>query len=387
VLTTDAAIHEGLQLAGFSEATREIFKRSLPVTANMKNPVDVIGDARADRYRVALGAALADQNVDGALVILTPQSMTDIDTVATEVCNVAGGFDKPTYASFMGETDVASGIAILQSRNIPHYILPESMCRAFARADDFRYERDHPHAPVPVFDDVDTAKANAILEAARSAGRNYLPQSEAFEVLAAYGLPTLAGRIATSANEAAQIALEVGFPIALKVESDDIIHKWDVGGVLLNVASADEAAKGYEAVVANAAAAMPKARLKGVYVQRMSGTGEEVILGVKRDPAFGPVVLFGLGGIFVEVFRDVSFRIAPLPPDVVRDMMQRIKAYRLLTGARGRPVRDVDAVAQCLQRLSQLAVECPLIRELDINPLIVGNAGQGCSVADARILL
>jgi acetyltransferase len=387
VLTTDAAIHEGLQLAGFSEATREIFKRSLPVTANMKNPVDVIGDARADRYRVALGAALADQNVDGALVILTPQSMTDIDTIATEVCNVAGGFDKPTYASFMGETDVASGIAILQSRNIPHYILPESMCRAFARADDFRYERDHPHAPVPVFDDVDTAKANAILEAARSAGRNYLPQSEAFEVLAAYGLPTLAGRIATSANEAAQIALEVGFPIALKVESDDIIHKWDVGGVLLNVASADEAAKGYEAVVANAAAAMPKARLKGVYVQRMSGTGEEVILGVKRDPAFGPVVLFGLGGIFVEVFRDVSFRIAPLPPDVVRDMMQRIKAYRLLTGARGRPVRDVDAVAQCLQRLSQLAVECPLIRELDINPLIVGNAGQGCSVADARILL
>lgn len=387
VLTTDAAVHEGLRLAEFSEKTREIFKRSLPVTANMKNPVDVIGDARADRYRVALGAALEDENVDGALVILTPQSMTDIDTIATEVCNVAGASEKPTYASFMGETDVASGIAILQSRNIPHYILPESMCRAFARADDFRYERDHPHAPVPVFADVNAAKANAILEAAKSAGRNYLPQSEAFEVLAACGLPTLAGRIATSANEAAQIALEVGFPIALKVESDDIIHKWDVGGVLLNVASADEAAKGYEAVVANATAAMPQARLKGVYVQRMSGSGEEVILGVKRDPAFGPVVLFGLGGIFVEVFRDVSFRIAPLPPDVVRDMMQRIKAYRLLTGARGRPVRDVEAVAECLQRLSQLAVECPLIRELDINPLIVGNAGQGCAVADARILL
>jgi acetyltransferase len=353
----------------------------------MKNPVYVIGDARADRYRVALGAALDDENVDGALVILTPQSMTDIDTIASEVCNVASGSDKPTYASFMGETDVASGIAILQSRNIPHYILPESMCRAFARADDFRNERDHPHAPVPVFSDVDTAKANTLLEAARSAGRSYLPQSEAFQVLSAYGLPTLAGRIAASAEQAAQIAVEVGFPVALKVESDDIIHKWDVGGVLLNVVSADEAAKGYEAVVANAKAAVPNARIKGVYVQRMSGSGEEVILGVKRDPAFGPVVLFGLGGIFVEVFRDVSFRIAPLPPDVVRDMMESIKAYKLLTGARGRPVRDVEAVATCLQRLSQLAVDCPLIRELDINPLIVGNAGQGCAVADARILL
>jgi acyl-CoA synthetase (NDP forming) len=387
VLTTDAAIHEGLTLAQFSETTRDIFKKSLPVTANMKNPVDVIGDARADRYRVALGAALDDENVDGALVILTPQSMTDIDTIATEVCNVAARSKKPTYASFMGETDVASGISILQGRNIPHYILPESMCRAFGRADDFRYEYQHPHESVPHFDDVDSAKANGILEAARRAGRTYLPQSEAFEVLSAYRLPTLAGRIARSADEAARIAVEVGFPVALKVESDDIIHKWDVGGVLLGVVSADETAKGYEAVLANATAAMPQARIKGVYVQRMSGSGEEVILGVKRDPAFGPVVLFGLGGIFVEVFRDVSFRIAPLPPDVIRDMMQEIRAFKLLTGARGRPVRDIDAVAQSLQRLSQLAVECPLIRELDINPLIVGNAGQGCAVADARILL
>ncbi len=387
VLTTDAAIHEGLQLAQFSERTRETFKKSLPVTANMKNPVDVIGDARADRYRVALGAALEDGNVDGALVILTPQSMTDIDTIATEVCSVAAASQKPTYASFMGETDVASGISILQSRNIPHYILPESMCRAFGRADDFRHERDHPHLPVPRFDDVDPAKANAILEGARASGRTFLPQSEAFEVLSAYRLPTLAGRIATSADLAGRIATEVGFPVALKVESDDIIHKWDVGGVLLGVGSADEAAKGYEAIVANATSAMPHARIKGVYVQRMSGSGEEVILGVKRDPAFGPVVMFGLGGIFVEVFRDVSFRIAPLPPDVIRDMMQEIRAYKLLTGARGRPVRDVDAVAQSLQRLSQLAVDCPLIRELDINPLIVGNVGQGCAVADARILL
>ena len=173
----------------------------------------------------------------------------------------------------------------------------------------------------------------------------------------------------------------------MKVESDDIIHKWDVGGVLLDIRSSDEAAKAYDAIVANAAAAMPAARVKGVYVQRMSGSGEEVILGVKRDPSFGPVVMFGLGGIFVEVFRDVSFRIAPVPPDIIREMMQEIRSYRLLTGARGRPIRDTDSVAESLQRLSQLALECPQIKELDINPLIVRNAGQGCAVADARILL
>ncbi|MEK6650740.1 MAG: acetate--CoA ligase family protein [Bacteroidota bacterium] len=387
VLTTDAAIHEHLSLAQFSERTREIFKKSLPVTANMKNPVDVIGDARADRYRVAMGAALEDENVDGALVILTPQSMTDIDTIAEEVCNVASRSPKPTYASFMGETDVASGIAILQRRNIPHYILPESMCRAFARAEDFRRECVRQHDPVPHFEDVDRAAAQKILDAARAAGRTYLPQSEAFGVLSAYGIPTLAGRLAASATEAAQCAEEVGFPVAMKVESDDIIHKWDIGGVLLDVRTADEAAKAYDAILANAHSAMPEARVKGVYVQKMSGSGEEVILGMKRDPAFGPVILFGLGGIFVEIFRDVSFRVAPVPPDVVREMIHEIRSYGILAGARGRPVRDTESVAAGLQRLSQLAVDCPLIKELDINPLIVRNAGQGCAVADARILL
>jgi acetyltransferase len=173
----------------------------------------------------------------------------------------------------------------------------------------------------------------------------------------------------------------------MKVESDDIIHKWDVGGVLLDVRTADEAAKAYDAILANAQSAVPNARVKGVYVQKMSGSGEEVILGMKRDPAFGPVVLFGLGGIFVEIFRDVSFRVAPVPPDVVREMIREIRSYGILAGARGRPVRDTESVAVCLQRLSQLAVECPLIKELDINPLIVRNTGQGCAVADARILL
>jgi acetyltransferase len=387
VLTTDAAIHEKLELAAFSDRTLDVFKRSLPVTANIRNPVDVIGDARADRYRVAMGTALEDDNVDGALVILTPQSMTDIDAIAEEVCSVASGYDKPTYASFMGETDVASGIAILQRRNIPHYLLPESMCRAFARAHDFRAEKDRRLTPAARFGDVDGAAAHAVLDAAIASGRSYLTPTDAMRVLEAYRLPVLRSAVARSAETAARVAERVGFPVAMKVESDDIVHKFDVGAVVLGIATPSAASAAYATILANVESRQPGARVTGVSVQRMAGEGDEVILGVKRDPAFGPVVMFGLGGLFVEIFRDVAFRIAPLPVEHVREMMHEVRAFRILTGARGRPHRDTAAIEECLQRLSQLVVDCPQIQELDINPLIVRNRGDGCAVTDARILV
>lgn len=387
VLTTDAAINEGLELAAFSEATHDVFKRSLPATANIKNPVDVIGDARADRYRVAMASALDDEHVDGAFVILTPQSMTDIDTIAEEVCNVASMSAKPVYSSFMGETDVASGIAILQRRSIPHYTLPESMCRAFARANDFRTEMSREMTPVVEFTDIDAAAARKTLDEAIAAGRTQLSPSDAMSVLEAYRLPVLGNTVARSAEEAAIAAEKIGFPVAMKVESEDVVHKFDVGAVLLGIDTPAAVAEAYDTILANVERHRPGARVDGVFVQRMAGQGEEVILGVKRDPAFGAVVMFGLGGIFVEVFRDVAFRIAPIPPEHVRAMMHEVRAFPMLTGARGRPHRDTAAIEECLQRLSQLSLDCPQIQELDINPLIVHDRGNGCSVADARILL
>ncbi|HEY3287501.1 MAG TPA: acetate--CoA ligase family protein [Gemmatimonadaceae bacterium] len=387
VLTTDAAVHEGLELATFSDQTRDIFKRSLPVTANIKNPVDVIGDARADRYRVAMGSALEDDNVDGALVILTPQSMTDIDTIAEEVCNVASAHDKPTYTSFMGETDVASGIGILQRRNIPHYILPESMCRAFARAHDFSVEQHRTITPARQFTDIDRDAAHAVLDAYVTSGRSYLTPADAMRVLEAYRLPVLRSGIATTAEDAARVAAQVGFPVAMKVESADVIHKFDIGAVVLGLDSPGAAASAHDVILAKVRAHQPDARIDGVFIQQMAGPGEEVILGVKRDPAFGAVVMFGLGGIFVEIFRDVAFRIAPIPVEHIRAMMHEVKAFPMLAGARGRPHRDIAALEECLQRLSQLAVDCPQIQELDINPLIVRDQGSGCAVADARILV
>ncbi|TFG94360.1 MAG: CoA-binding protein, partial [Calditrichales bacterium] len=251
VLTTDAVIHDGLQLAHFSDETTDIFRKSLPKTANIKNPVDVIGDARADRYHVAVSNALKDENVDGVFVILTPQSMTDIEKIAEEICLVSGHYEKPLYTSFMGESDVAAGIDILQRHKIPHYILPESMSKSFARAYQFKQRLGKEWTQAAAFDDVDREKAQSILKEARKNKRKYLPEGEAVEVLKAYGFPVSPGGVAKSEAEAVSIAEKIGFPVVMKVFSDDIVHKFDVKGVYLNVNSAKEAREAYQAIHKN----------------------------------------------------------------------------------------------------------------------------------------
>jgi acetyltransferase len=387
VLATDAAIKQHLDLAKFSDATLEIYRKSLPATANIKNPVDVIGDARADRYKVALGGALQDPGVDGVLVILTPQSMTDIENIAEEVCNTVGKFDKPAYASFMGEKDVAVGIDILQQRSIPHYVLPESMCRAFASALFFKHHRDTKPEEPQTFSGIAKEKARLVIQQAITAGRNYLPEEESVTILEAYGLPTLPSGLAYSRQEAISIAERIGFPVVMKVDSDDIVHKFDVKGVLLDIRTAGAAGEGYDSILTNVEKAKPGARIKGIYIQKMVTKGEEVILGVKRDPSFGAVIMFGLGGLFVEVFRDVSFRVAPVGPRSASEMIREIRAYSMLAGARGKKPRDIRSVEEAIQRLAALALDNPEIKELDINPLIVNDEGGGCFVADARIML
>jgi acetyltransferase len=387
VLATDAAIANNLVLAQFSDETREIFRKSLPATANIKNPVDVIGDARADRYRVALTSALKDPGVDGALVILTPQSMTDIDNIAEEVANVADQSDKPLYASFMGEADVASGISILQRRSIPHYILPESMCRAFAGSLFFKEQRNAQDDPPRRFDNIQSDAAAHIIAEAASAGRRYLREEEAVGVLKAYGLPVLPFGLATTGEEAQHLAAQMGYPVVMKVSSEDIVHKFDVGGVVVGIRDAQQASEGFYRIVAACQQTNPGAVIRGVYVQKMVTGGEEVILGVKRDPSFGPVIMFGLGGIFVEVFKDVRFRVAPVGRANAGEMIREIRAFRMLAGARGKARRDIASIEESIQRLSALALDCPRIAELDINPLIVRDEGQGSFVADARILL
>jgi acetyl coenzyme A synthetase (ADP forming)-like protein len=387
VLTTDAAISSGLKLARFSEETTKILKKALPAAANIKNPVDVIGDAKAERYVAAIQAAFEDEDVAGVFVILTPQSMTDIDTIAEAVTKIAEGQTKPIYASFMGEKDVASGIDILQRHKIPHYVLPESMCSSFESVYHFHeVVRKKAHeAAVP--DHIRHEEAKKLMEKVMLNGRTFIPEVETIEILRTYGMPVPQGKLAGSAEDAARIADEIGYPVVMKVVSDQILHKSEVKGVELNIRSAREVQEAWKRIEDNVKERMPDAVIKGIYVIRMITGSEEVILGIKRDPSFGPVLMFGLGGIYVEIFRDISFGVAPLSYDEARTMIEKTRAYRILKGTRGRAPRDIDKIVEALIRLGQLATDYPQILELDINPLFVMDEGQGTVIGDARMLL
>lgn len=387
VLTTDAAISRGLKLAKFSEETTAILKKALPATANINNPVDVIGDAKSDRYLAAIEAAFRDPEVAGVFVILTPQSMTDIDTIATDIAKITEGQTKPIYASFMGEKDVASGIDILQQHRIPHYILPESMCMAFQAVHHFHTNLKSEIHQVPVLKNIQDELARGLMEKFLSNGREFIPEVETIELLQTYGIPVPEGKLARTVDEAVTVADEIGYPVVLKVISDEIIHKSEVKGVELNLGSAQEVREAFERILSNAKSIMPDATITGTYVIRMITGCEEIIIGIKRDPSFGPILMFGLGGIFVEIFRDVSFGVAPLSRERARNIIEQTRAYEILRGSRGRNPRDIDSIIDALLRLGQLALDFPEVEELDINPLFVSDEGEGSVIGDARMIL
>lgn len=385
IMATDVTVHSGLKLAAFSKDTTEALKKNLPSTANIHNPVDVIGDAGMGRYRAALQAVLNDDNVDGVIFILTPQSMTEIEATAEIIPELARKSGKPVVASFMGLFDVSSGIEYLEKHGIPHYHFPEAAARAMSALYQHTHWIHRLHYEEIVVEP-DRQKAREIISRAIRAGTRYLGEVEGNEILAAYGFPVLPARLVTSPEEAAQAVAEFG-PCALKIVSPDIIHKSDVGGVRVGISTAGQAAREFDNIMAAVKSNKPGALVRGIYAQKMADKGVEVILGVNRYRIFGPLLMFGLGGIFVEIFKDVSFRLAPIRHNGARYMIHSIKAYPMLSGARGAPLCDLEELELCLLRLSALAVDNPEIAELDINPLLVHNEGHGCSVADCRILL
>lgn len=385
IIATDITIHSGLRLAKLGADTTEVLRSHLPTTANIHNPVDVIGDARSDRYQAALAAVLNDENVDGVIFILTPQSMTEIEETAAIIPALARKSGKPVVASFMGLMDVSKGIEILEQHHIPHYHFPEAAARAMSAL--YQYSSWLRRQHLKEFElSVNKDAAGKVIAAALKKGERYLGEVEGNDILAAYGFPVLPSRLATSAEEAAAAVREFG-PCAMKIVSPQIVHKSDVGGVRVGVATPAAASLAYEEIVAAARKHKPEADIRGVFMQRMAERGVEVILGIKHYPAFGPLIMFGLGGIFVEIFKDVSFRLAPIRHNGAHHMVRSIKAYPMLNGARGAAVADQEELERCLIRLSMLACDHPEIAELDINPLMVHGEGQGCSVADCRILL
>jgi acyl-CoA synthetase (NDP forming) len=261
------------------------------------------------------------------------------------------------------------------------------MCRSFSRVYHFYRDLDKNSHPQRFFTGIDTQTAHSILDEAVHNNHLYLPEDEAGKILKIYGLPIAPGEFAASPDEAASVAREIGFPVVMKIVSDDIIHKSDVKGVELNVNSVEEVLATYTRMIEQVLLIKPGARIKGIHISKMILSGEEVILGIKRDKSFGPVIMFGLGGLYVEVFKDVSFRVAPIDEIIADAMIRQIKSYKILEGMRGKSPRDIASIKECLMRLSQLALECQQIKELDINPLIVLEETKGCYVADARIML
>ncbi len=387
IMATDAAIRHNLKMATFSEETKQKLRKELPPTANIENPVDVIGDATHERYEAAIRHVLKDKNVDGAIVILTPQAMTDIIETAEIVPHVAKDIDKPVLCSFMGIVDVSEGIKYLEKNGIPNYSFPEAAVRSMAAMAFYGNLLTLERRQVrKVAADRDTAAA-VIKRKLANRDRYYMCEREANEILQCYGFPVLKSILLKSVSQVDTVAEEFVFPVAMKISSPDIVHKFDAGGVQLKIKTKEEARKAFEDIIANAKKFKPSAKIDGVIMERMAKGGVEVILGAVRDSQFGPICMFGLGGTFVEAMKDVTFRLAPMWEISAEIMIRTIKAYDILKGVRGAPPCDVDAIKDCILRLSQMLTDHPEIAELDINPLIAYPEGQGCVVADSRILL
>ncbi len=387
IMAADAIERQGLAFAELGEDTRRKLAASLPKAANVDNPVDVLGDALADRYELAIDAVLADPAVDVVLVLLTPQAMTECEATARVVARLARQPGAaPVLACFLGEQKVAAARKILRGAGVPDYDSPECAVAVIKAMTELIRWRSRPKRVIKLFP-VHRRKVEQIIDRSLRRGVSLLGEEESKEILEAYGFRTPRGAVATTAEQAASIADHLGYPVVLKVWSPQISHKSDVGGVWLGLENAREVRDAFDLMMYRIPKKVPDAEILGVLVQEMCRAGHEVILGMKRDPQFGPLMMFGMGGIFVEAMEDVSFHLAPLTADEARQMLRNTRTYRLLRGVRGQESVDLDAVAEGLQRLSQLVTEFPQIQEMDINPYMVGPAGFTPVAVDARISL
>lgn len=413
VLATDALILGGGELTELSEETYAGLNQILPAAWSHNNPIDILGDGSPDRYAKTLELAQRDPGSDGLLVILTPQAMTDPTQTAEALKEAtSAGFNKPVIASWMGGNEVAPGESILNRANIPTFPYPDTAARMFNYMWQYSQNmRALYETPAMAEDDNGAALqrsiADKIIAEARQAGRTILTEFESKRLLAAYGIPTVETLIASSAQDAVKFAGQIGYPVVLKLYSETITHKTDVGGVRLNLLDGEEVLRAYNAIKTTVeekvGAISPDGRphFQGVTVQPMiTSDGYELILGSSLDPQFGPVLLFGMGGQLVEVFKDRSLALPPLNTTLARRMMERTNIYKALKGVRGRRSVDLAAMEQLLVRFSQLVVEQRLIKEIDINPLLAAPPveesssdnsatfrGSGLIALDARVLL
>jgi acetyltransferase len=392
VLATDALIMGGGELSELTPATMEAYNAVLPATWSHNNPVDIIGDASPERYAKALEIAAKDPNSDGMLVILTPQAMTDPTQIAEQLKPLAKQEGKPLLASWMGGVDVAAGEEILNRANIPTFPYPDTAARVFnymwQYADNLKALYETPAMPEDSATWAPDRKlVESIIAKSRAEGRTILTEFESKQVLAAYGIPVAKTIIAANQADAMKAADEIGYPIVLKVYSETITHKTDVGGVQLNLGTAEAVAKAFDAIQTSVTAKVGAQHFQGVTVQPMIKLRDayELIIGSSLDPQFGPVLLFGTGGQLVEVFKDRALGLPPLNSTLARRMMEQTKIYKALKGVRGRKPVDLVALEVLMVRFSALVAEQRWIKEIDINPLLA--SPDGLIALDARVVV
>lgn len=386
VLATDAAIKNGLELAILGDETVRALQAILPPAANTHNPIDVLGDALADRYAKALRIVAEDESVDLLLVILTPQTMTEAGKTADAIAALRKSFPKlPIVTVFSGAALVSAGQLALRKAGIPNLLYPESGAKTLGTLARFGEWQRTLRDEQPIEHERDIDRARQILADAEARGEFQLGERPAMEFLSSYHFPYLKSRLVTSREDAAKFANELGTPIALKIASPDIIHKSDVGGVLLNVRP-EEADVAYEHLLATVKVHVPDARIDGAMAVEMAATGgREILLGLKQEPGLGTLVVVGLGGIHVETFKDIAMRFAPLLPSDIDAMLDELKSLPLLLGSRGEAGIDLGKLKEYIARLSQVAVDFPEIAELDINPILTFPDGNAFRILDSRI--
>ena len=384
IMATDAVCESGMQMAKITDETKEKLRSFLPSAASVKNPIDMIASAPIEHYKQTLETVLQDENVDMIAVIYLPfLGLKDIDVAQALMEIKAKNPQKPIIGVFMTTSDFFTKIANMNV-NMPFYMYAEEAAEAMTRLDEQRQWMEKPQGSIPTYN-VDKAKAETIIKNSLKEGRAQLTTLESIDVLEAYGIRACKYGLATNEEEVAKLGNEIGYPVVMKMTSKTTSHKTDVGGVVVNIKDETQLRNEYKALLQRLEAKGLLEGLEGVIIQEMVKGSREMVCGIATDPQYGPMMMFGLGGVFVEVMKDVTFRIAPLTDNDAMDMIKSVKAYKLLEGARGTTPAQIGQIQETLLRLSQLVNDFKFIDELDINPLLISEkTGEGIAV-DGRI--
>lgn len=386
VMSADACNDHDVFMAELNENTVNKLREGLPREATPYNPVDIVGDSDTKRVRFAVETILQDENCKCLAAVFGPNDIIDLVAIAEVLADCRKKWDTPIVASFIGGKQVAPGAARVMELGIPNYDIPDRAMRAIAALMKCWKRRTDGTNEEPVVVKGDRNKVRDVLAAVRANDRLTLREDEGKVILNAYGISMPKEGLATNAEQAMKFADNIGYPVVMKVASPDILHKSDVDGVAIGLETSQEVKDSFHSILEKSRARVPDARIDGVSVQQMI-SGREVIVGMNRDPQFGPVITFGLGGIFVEILKDIRNKIAPLSRADVDDMISSIKGYPILMGARGRGIADIDSLKDMIFRLAQIAIDFPEIAELEVNPVIVGDKGEGCCAVDALVTL